>query len=324
VATSSGTTALYLALLAHRIAAGDEVITVPFTFIASATSILFAGARPVFVDVDETSFNMDPALVEAAITPHTRAILPVSLYGNPTGLPQIAEIAERHGLALIEDAAQAHGAAVDGQRSGSWGIGAFSFYPTKNMTTGEGGMLTTADPELAERARLLREHGMKVRYHHDMVGYNFRMTDIHASIGLAQLDKLDAHNQRRREIADRYGRELRGVITPSVAPGVTHVFHQYTLRVKRRDEFVERLRERGVGSGIYYPIPVHRQKPFVELGYGDLSFPVTDRLTQEVVSIPVHPSLTDAEVDQVIEAVNRTAEELGPMPIPARAEATPA
>jgi dTDP-4-amino-4,6-dideoxygalactose transaminase len=324
VATSSGTTALYLALLAHRIATGDEVITVPFTFIASATSILFAGARPVFVDVDETSFNMDPALVDAAITPHTRAILPVSLYGNPAGLPQIAEIAERHGLALIEDAAQAHGAAVDGQRSGSWGIGAFSFYPTKNMTTGEGGMLTTADPELAERARLLREHGMKVRYHHDMVGYNFRMTDIHASIGLAQLDKLDAHNRRRREIADRYGRELRGVITPSVAPGVTHVFHQYTLRVNRRDEFVERLRERGVGSGIYYPIPVHRQKPFVELGYGDLSFPVTDRLTQEVVSIPVHPSLPDAEVDQVIEAVNRTAEELGPMPIPARAEATPA
>ncbi len=313
VATSSGTTALHLALLANRIGPGDEVISVPFTFIASAASILYTGARPTFVDVDETTFNMDPSLVEAAITPKTRAIMPVSLYGNPAGLPAIVEIAERRGLALIEDAAQAHGAAVDGRRSGSWGIGAFSFYPTKNMTTGEGGMLTTADAELAERARLLREHGMKVRYHHDILGYNFRMTDIHASIGLAQLTKLDGYNERRREIADRYARELRGVITPTVRPGVTHVFHQYTLRVNRRDEFVDRLRERGVGSGIYYPIPVHRQKPFLELGYGEQSFPVTDRLTEQVVSIPVHPSLTDDEVAQVIEAVNATAVDLGPL-----------
>ncbi len=313
VATSSGTTALHLALLAHGIGPGDEVITVPFTFIASANSILYTGARPVFVDVDAASFNMDPSLVEAAITPRTRAIMPVSLYGNPADLPAISRMAEAHGLALVEDAAQAHGAAIDGRRSGSWGIGAFSFYPTKNMTTGEGGMLTTADPDLAERARLLREHGMKVRYHHDLLGYNFRMTDIHASIGLAQLSKLDAYNARRIEIADRYRRELVGVITPAVRPGVTHVFHQYTIRVNRRDEFVERLRERGVGTGIYYPIPVHRQKPFVELGYGEQSFPVTDRLTEQVVSIPVHPSLTDAEVGQVVEAVNRTAEELGPI-----------
>jgi dTDP-4-amino-4,6-dideoxygalactose transaminase len=313
VATSSGTTALHLALLAHGIGPGDEVITVPFTFIASANSILYTGARPVFGDVDEARSNKETALIEAAITPRTRAIMPVSLYGNPADLPAISQIAERHGLALVEDAAQAHGAAIDGRRSGSWGIGAFSFYPTKNMTTGEGGMLTTADGALAERARLLREHGMKVRYHHDMLGFNFRMTDIHASIGLAQLSKLDAYNARRIEIADRYGRELAGVITPTVRPGAIHVFHQYTLRVNRRDEFVERLRERGVGTGIYYPIPVHRQKPFIELGYGDQSFPVTDRLTQEVVSIPVHPSLTDAEVGQVIEAVNQTADQLGPI-----------
>ncbi|HET7636406.1 MAG TPA: DegT/DnrJ/EryC1/StrS family aminotransferase [Candidatus Limnocylindria bacterium] len=313
IATSSGTTALHLALLANGIGPGDEVITVPFTFIASAASILYTGARPAFVDVDETSFNMDPALIEAAITPRTRAIMPVSLYGNPADLPAISAIAERHGLAVVEDAAQAHGAAIDGRRSGSWGIGAFSFYPTKNMTTGEGGMLTTADPELAERARLLREHGMKVRYHHDILGYNFRMTDIHASIGLAQLEKLDGYNARRREIAERYGRELPGVITPTVRPGVTHVFHQYTLRVNRRDEFVERLRERGIGTGIYYPIPVHRQKPFLELGYGEQRFPVTDLLTEQVVSIPVHPSLTDEEVSRVIEAVNATTEELGPI-----------
>jgi dTDP-4-amino-4,6-dideoxygalactose transaminase len=192
-------------------------------------------------------------------------------------------------------------------------VGCFSFYPTKNMTTGEGGMLTTADAELAERARLLREHGMKVRYHHDLLGYNFRMTDIHAAIGLAQLAKLPAYNARRREIAARYDAELRGVVTPEVRPGVTHVYHQYTLRVARRDDFAEALRLRNVGSGIYYPIPVHRQKPFVALGFGEQSFPVTDRLTDEVLSIPVHPSLSDEEVATVIRAVNEVAAELGPM-----------
>lgn len=319
VATSSGTTALHLALLGYRIGPGDEVITVPFTFIASANSILYTGARPVFVDIDESSFNMDPALVEAAITPRTRAILPVSLYGNPADLPAIAAIADRRGLALLEDAAQSHGAAIGGRKSGSWGAGAFSFYPTKNMTTGEGGMVTTTDAALAERVRLLREHGMKVRYRHDMLGYNFRMTDVHASIGLAQLPKLPANNARRIEIAARYGRELRGVITPTVRDGVTHVFHQYTLRVSRRDEFADALRERGVGTGIFYPIPVHHQKPFIELGYGDQSFPVTDRLTEQVISIPVHPTLTDDEVSTVIAAVNQTAAELGPIVEPAGA-----
>ena len=285
----------------------------PFTFIASATSVLFTGARPVFVDVRAETFTIDPELIEAAITPRTKAIMPVSLYGQPADMPAIMAIAERHGLAVLEDAAQSHGAAIGDRRSGSWGVGAFSFYPTKNMTTGEGGMMTTADPEVAERARLLREHGMKVRYHHDLVGYNFRMSDIHASIGLAQLPKLEGNNARRRAIAARYDAELRGVITPAVAPQVTHVYHQYTIRVNRRDEFVERLRERGVGSGIYYPIPVHRQAPFVALGYGEQRFPVTDMLTEQVVSIPVHPALTDADVDTVIAAVNQTAAELGPM-----------
>jgi dTDP-4-amino-4,6-dideoxygalactose transaminase len=313
VATSSGTTALHLALLAAGVGPGDEVITVPFTFIASANSILFTGARPVFVDVDEATFNIDVSRIEAAITPRTRAILPVSLYGQPADLPAIAAIAERHGLALVEDAAQSHGAAIGDRQSGSWGAGCFSFYPTKNMTTGEGGMVTTSDAELADQVRLTREHGSRVRYHHEIVGYNFRMTDIHASIGLAQLTKLPANNARRRAIAERYDRELQGVITPSVRPGVTHVYHQYTLRVNRRDELVEALRERGVGTGVYYPIPVHRQKPFVALGYGDQQFPVTDRLTEQVVSIPVHPSLTDQEVETVIAAVNAAAAQLGPI-----------
>jgi perosamine synthetase len=312
VAASSGTTALHLAMLGYGIGPGDEVVTVPFTFIASANSILYTGARPVFVDIDERDFTMDPALVEAAITPRTKAIMPVSLYGQPAQMDVITEIAERHGLAVVEDACQAHGAAIGGRRSGTWGAGTFSFYPTKNMTTGEGGMLTTNDGELAERVRLLREHGMKVRYHHDIVGYNFRMTDIAAAIGLAQLPKLDGFNDRRRAIAARYDAELRGVVTPTVRDGVTHVYHQYTILVRERDVFAERLKERGVGTAIYYPIPVHRQKPFLALGYGDDVMPVTDRLTAEVLSIPVHPSLTDDEVATVIGAVNETAAELGP------------
>ena len=311
VATSSGTTALHLALLGHGIGPGDEVITVPFTFIASANSVLYTGARPVFVDIDERDFSIDPALIEAAVTERTKAIMPVSRYGQPADMEAVSQIAQRHGLALVEDAAQAHGAAIGEKKSGTWGIGAFSFYPTKNMTTGEGGMLTTDDAELADRVRLLREHGLKVRYHHDVVGYNFRMTDIAAAIGLAQLPKLSGYNDRRRAIAARYDAELRGVITPYVRPGVTHVYHQYTLRVNERDAFAERLKERGVGCGIYYPIPVHRQKPFIELGYGQDALPVTDRLTAEVLSIPVHPSLTDDEVATVIEAVNATARELG-------------
>jgi perosamine synthetase len=313
VATSSGTTALHLALLGYGVGEGDEVITVPFTFIASANSVLYTGARPAFVDIDEDDFTMAVDQVEAAITPRTKAIMPVSLYGQPADLVAIDEIATRHGLAVIEDAAQAHGAAIGERKSGSWGAGTFSFYPTKNMTTGEGGMITTDDAALTGRVRLLREHGMKVRYHHDIVGYNFRMTDLAAAIGLAQLPKLPAFNDRRRAIAARYDAELRGIITPAVRSRVRHVYHQYTIRVHGRDAFAERLKERGVGSAIYYPIPVHRQKPFLALGYGDQRYPVTDRLTDQVLSIPVHPSLSDGEVETVIGAVNQTAAELGPL-----------
>jgi dTDP-4-amino-4,6-dideoxygalactose transaminase len=311
VATSSGTTALHLALLGYGIGEGDEVVTVPFTFIASANSIVYTGARPVFVDIAADDFTMDVDRAEAAITPRSRAIMPVSLYGQPARMEAITELANRHGLAVVEDACQAHGGAIAGRRSGTWGAGTFSFYPTKNMTTGEGGMLTTDDAELADRVRLLREHGMRVRYHHEIVGYNFRMTDIAASIGLAQLPKLDGFNERRRAIAARYDTELRGVVTPSVRPGVTHVYHQYTIRVRERDTFAERLKELGVGSAIYYPIPVHRQKPFIALGHDGGSYPVTERLTGEVLSIPVHPTLSDDEVTTVIGAVNATAAELG-------------
>jgi perosamine synthetase len=311
VAVSSGTAALHLSLLGLGIGPGDEVITVPFTFIASANSILYTGARPVFVDVRDADFCIDVDRIEAAITSRTKAIMPVGLYGQPADMPALATLAEARDLALVEDAAQSHGATIARRLSGSWGAGCFSFYPTKNMTSGEGGMLTTSDADLAGRVRLLREHGMTVRYHHDTLGYNFRMTDIHASIGLAQLTKLPAYNARRRAIAARYDAELRGVVTPSVAPGATHVYHQYTIRAARRDEFAERLKARGVGTGIYYPIPVHRQRPFIALGYGDARYPVTERLTEQVISIPVHPSLTDDEVGAVIAAVNATADELG-------------
>ena len=314
VAVSSGTAALHLTLLGLGIGAGDEVITVPFTFIASANSILYTGARPVFVDVTEADFCIDVERVAAAITPQTRAIMPVSLYGQPADMPALAALADTRGLALVEDAAQCHGAAIDGRMSGSWGAGCFSFYPTKNMTSAEGGMLTTADAGLAERVRLLREHGMTVRYRHDTLGYNFRMTDIHAAIGLAQLAKLPAFNARRRGIAARYGAELRGVVVPRARDGVTHVYHQYTLRVAQRDEFATRLAERGVGTGVYYPIPVHRQKPFQALSYGDERFPVSERLADEVLSIPVYPGLSDAEVATVIDAVNEVAAALGPLP----------
>jgi perosamine synthetase len=317
VAVSSGTAALHLTLLGLGVGSGDEVITVPFTFIASANSIVYTGARPVFVDVGGEDFCMAVDQVEGAITPRTRAIMPVSLFGQPADMPALAAIAERHGLALVEDAAQSHAAAIGERRSGSWGAGCFSFYPTKNMTTGEGGMLTTGESALADRVRLLREHGMRRRYHHESLGYNFRMTDIHAAIGVAQLAKLPALTARRRQVAARYDAELQGVLIPRARSGVTHVYHQYTLRVPRRDEFAARLAERGIGTGIYYPIPVHRQPAFVPLGYGGEHHPVSERLADEVLSIPVHPGLSDDEVSMVIAAVNEVAAELGGVPVPA-------
>lgn len=314
VATSSGTTAIHLALLALGIGPGDEIVTVSFTFTATASPILHVGATPVFVDVDPETFTMDVAGLEAVIGPRTKAIIPVSLYGYPADMPSILKIAERQGIPVIEDACQAHGAQRDGTSSGAWGIGVFSFYPTKNMTTGEGGIITTEDHALADRATLLREHGMRERYRPEILGYNFRMTDVHASIGLGQLPKLAASNERRRAIAARYDADLEGVITPVVPANIRHVYHQYTLRVGRQQAFAARLAGRGVGSNIYYPVPVHRQDPFRAAGLGNEQLPVTERLVDEILSIPIHPALSDEDVDTIIEAVNTTARELGPPP----------
>jgi perosamine synthetase len=308
VAVSSGTAGLHLALLAHGIGPGDEVITSAFTFIASANAALFVGARPVFVDVDPVTFNLDPATVEAAITPRTRAILPIHLYGYPAAIPELDAIARRHRLLLVEDACQAHGATINGRNVGTFGASAvFSLYPTKNMMAGEGGLITTNDAGVAERARMLRSHGASQTYEHEMLGYNFRLSDLHAAIGRAQLRRLDGFNAARQKNADALTEGLTGldaVKTPVEHPGYRHVFHQYTIRVPgRRDELQRRLAERDVESRVYYPKPVHQQPLYRELGYGDGSLPITERLSQEVLSLPVHPGLSDDDLQRIIEAV---------------------
>jgi dTDP-4-amino-4,6-dideoxygalactose transaminase len=303
IATSSGTTALHTALLAHDIGPGHEVITTPFSFIATANAILFTGARPIFVDIDPETLNLDAELVEAAITPQTRALLPVHLYGHAADMSALMAIAERHGLAVIEDAAQAHGAAYNGQRVGTWGTGCFSFYPTKNMTTAEGGILTTNDDEIAERARMLRSHGQSARYEHQMLGFNFRMTDIHAAIGLTQFQHLEEWNEQRIQNAQYLSEHLEGVETPTVRPGYRHVFHQYTIRVRPdRDGLARWLAERQIGTGIHYPRPIHQQPFYQQLGY-DLHLPVAETASREVLSLPIHPALSSKDLENIVATV---------------------
>jgi dTDP-4-amino-4,6-dideoxygalactose transaminase len=309
VATSSGTTALHIALLAHGIGPGDEVITTPFTFIATVNAILFVGARPVLVDVEEETFNIDPALIETAITPRTRAIIPVHLYGYPCDMDAVMEIARRHGLLVIEDAAQAIAATYKGTPVGNFGTGCFSLYATKNVVAGEGGMITTDDESLAEHCRMLRHHGMRQRYHHEFLGYNFRMTDLHAAIALAQMDRLEEFIAKRRENAAYLSAHIDSVVTPQVREGYEHVWHQYVVRVaprggRDRDAAARQLREAGVGTGIHYPLPAH-QHGYVRDVVGEVSFPVAERLASEVLSLPVHPGLSPADLEQIVEAVNR-------------------
>jgi perosamine synthetase len=305
VATSSGTTALAAALLAHRIGPGDEVITSPFTFIASANAILFTGAMPVFVDIDEASFNVDPALIEEKVTPRTRALLPVHLYGYPCDMDAIMDLARRHNLVVVEDACQAHGAAIRGRRVGSFGTGCFSFYPSKNMTTAEGGMITTDDDQIAEAARLLRNHGQSQLYHHVALGYNFRMTELQAALGLVQLKRLPEWTQKRRENASFLSERLSNVVTPQVKEGYEHVFHQYTVRVGRdRDGALERLSRAGIGARVYYPLPVHQQPFYRELGYHD-SLPVAESMSREVLSLPVHPGLAEEDLNEIVSEVSK-------------------
>jgi perosamine synthetase len=305
IATTSGTSALHVALMANDIGPGDEVITSPFSFIASANCALFVGAKPVFVDIEEDYFTLDPEKIREKITPRTRAIEPIHLYGQACDMAAIVEIAREYNLVIIEDACQAHGAKFDGKPVGSFGTACFSFYPTKNITTGEGGMITTNDAEVAEKARLLRDHGSPVRYQHETLGYNLRMNDMQAAIGLTQLPKLAGWNKKRQENAEFLTRELSkvaGVVPPPVRDNGEHVFHQYTIRVSNRDEAAEKLREQGVGVGVHYPLPIHKQPYYQKLGFQD-SLPVSEAASREVLSLPVHPSLSQADLEHIVGAV---------------------
>jgi perosamine synthetase len=310
IATSSGTTALHVALLAHNVGQGDEVITTPFTFQASINSILFTGAKPVFIDIEEETFNIDPSLLERAITPRTKAIMPVHLYGYMCNMDAIMDIAQRNNLAVIEDAAV--GAEFNGKRAGSFGTGCFSLYATKNIMSGEGGMITTDDDEIAQRCKMIRNHGMQRRYYHDMLGYNFRMTDLHAAIGVVQLGRLDEFTTKRQANAAYLNAQITGAITPKVRDGYKHVWHQYTIRVagrsqdgSARDTAVKQLNDAGVGTGIFYPIPAHKHSYLRNYGVEESSLPVAEQLANEVISLPVHPQLTQEDVDIIVREVNK-------------------
>ena len=312
IATSSGTAALHVALLACGIGEGDEVITTPFSFAATGNSILFTGAKPVFVDIDPHTFNIDPEKIEEVITDKTKAIMPVQLYGQSAEMDKISQIAKKHNLYVIEDAAQAHGSIYKDEKVGSMGdMACFSFYPTKNMTTSEGGMITTNDKELTEKAKMLRAHGESKRYEHSLLGYNFRMTDISAAIGIAQLEKLDKFNEQRIANAEYLTKKLediKGLTTPKVLDDVKHVYHQYTIKIEtgNRDDWVEFLNENGIGTGIHYPIPIYKQELYIELGYDD-ELPETEKAADSVISLPVHPNLSEKDLDTIIKVLKEAS-----------------
>lgn len=301
IAVNSGTSALHLGLLAAGIGPGDEVVVPSFSFAASANAVVMAGATPVFADIEPATFGLDPAAARAAIGPRTVALMAVHLYGHPAPVEALRALADEHGLLLVEDAAQAHASEAAGVPIGAWGdVAAFSFYATKNLTTGEGGMVVTADAELARRTRLLRNQGMQRQYHNEIAGLNNRMTDIAAALGRVRLPALAAGNARRRAVAAAYDRGLAEVVTtPSVAPGVQHVYHQYTVRTREREAVDAAMRSRGVETRVYYPVPIHRL-PAYDL---DLDLPETRRAAEEVLSLPIHPGLDDDDVDHVVSSL---------------------
>lgn len=308
VAVNSGTSALHLALLSLGIGEGDEVIVPSFTFAATANSVALTGATPVFVDIDPRTYNIDPSQIEAAITKRTKAIQVVHLYGLPADMPTILTIAKKHNLLIIEDAAQAHLADINGQPVGTFGDAAiFSFYPTKNMTSGEGGMIVLGSPDQARMCKLLRNQGMEQRYQNEVVGFNLRMTDIHAAIGRSQLKKVQAWTGARQENAAYLNQRITEVITPFIPVGYSHVFHQYTVRINtERDLFSSKLTESGVGNSVYYPTQVHKLPSF-DL---ELNLKHTEDATQQVLSLPVHPSLSKRDLNQIADAVNRVGASL--------------
>jgi dTDP-4-amino-4,6-dideoxygalactose transaminase len=303
-AVNSGTSALHLALLAAGVGAGDEVITVPMTFVATTAAILYSGARPVFVDVDPDTWTMDPRLIEAAITPRTKAILPVHLHGLMADMDAILAIARRHKLIVIEDAAQAHGAEYKGRRAGSIGnLGCFSFYPGKNLGAyGEGGAVVCNDSELAQRIALLRDWGQESKYNHVVAGYNYRMDGIQGAILNVKMKYIEAWTESRRAVAARYDRLLEGLSAkrPSAPPYSRHVYHVYSLQLAQRDHIQAALQAAGVATGIHYPVPVHLQKAYAQLGYRTGDFPVTEMLARQFISLPIYPELQADQSSTVI------------------------
>jgi len=307
IALNSGTSALHLALLAAGVSPGDEVITVPFTFVASVAAVTYTGARPVLVDIDPRSFTMDPAAVEAAITPHTKAILPVHLYGQAADMDPIMEVARRHGLIVIEDAAQAHGAKYKGRPVGSIGdMGCFSFYPGKNLGAyGEGGAVTTSSAEYARTVRMLRDWGQDRKYHHLLRGFNYRMEGFQGAILRVKLRHLERWTEARRAIVGKYNELLAdaGVERPTEMPWARHVYHVYTLRTDDRDGLQATLHAEGIQTGIHYPIPVHLQPAYADLGYARGAFPQSEKAAAQVLSLPLYPEMTDAQLEAVSRVV---------------------
>jgi dTDP-4-amino-4,6-dideoxygalactose transaminase len=317
IAVNSGTAALHLALLGLGVGPGDEVITVTHTFIATSEAISAVGAKPVFVDVDPVTYTMDPEKVEAAITPRTRAILPVHLYGNVAEMDALLEIAKRHNILLVEDACQAHGAQYKGRMAGAMSAaGCFSFYPGKNLgACGEGGAMITNDDALATKVRMLREHGSLEKYVHKIPGYNFRMEGIQGAVLAVKLPHLDEWNDRRRAIAKRYQQRLagQGFTLPAEKPYAKHVYHLYVVQSDDRDALKNHLAQRGIETGLHYPIPLHQQEAYVSLDYRTGDFPVTEQLTQRILSLPMYPDMPLEAVEYVCDALiewarSRTAE----------------
>ncbi len=306
IALNSGTSALHLALLAAGVGSGDEVITVPFTFVASVAAVLYTGARPVLVDIDSRTFNMDPGAIEAAITPRTKVILPVHLYGQTADMDPIMEIARRRNLVVIEDAAQAHGAEYKSRRAGSIGdIACFSFYPAKNLGAyGEGGAVTTSNPNYAKAIRILRDWGQDRKYHHVLLGFNYRMEGLQGAILRAKLRHLEDWTNRRRELARTYNELLAGHDSqlPLEMPWARHVYHLYTLRSKDRDGLQAALRAEGIQTAVHYAEPVHLQPAYADLGYGLGAFPDAERAANEVLSLPIYPEMTHGQVQLVAQA----------------------
>lgn len=303
IATNNGTTALTVALLANGIGAGDEVIIPSFTFFATATSVMSVGAIPVFADVEADTFMITPETIRPMLTEKTRTIMPVHLYGHPADVVAIKALADELGLVLIEDAAQAHGAAIGERKVGSFGTGCFSFYPSKNMTTGEGGMVTTNDADIAAKARMARNHGMNTRYLHESIGYNFRMTNISGAIGSVQIKKLPDWNAKRIANGTYLSEKITRVKTPNVREDCRHVYHQYTVVAPDdvdRDAAVQYLNDNGIGARVYYPKPIHAQPIFQEMLSEKPHLPITEDLTKRVFSLPVHPALSQDDLDYIV------------------------